>query len=114
MLMPFFLMQIMIRYPDLYVVSGGNEYEDENPAACPIIYISMMEKEILQKLLMLCHSCCINKSCVAVADIDKDGDADLFVGTLANAQAYGYPQSSYLLLNDGKGHFTMADNQLFN
>ena len=33
-----------------------------------------------------------NKSCVTVADIDKDGDIDLFVGGLANANAYGIPQ----------------------
>jgi hypothetical protein len=50
----------------------------------------------------------MNKSCVAVADADKDGDTDIFVGTLADAKAYGIPQSSHLLLNDGKGNFEIA------
>ena len=30
---------------------------------------------------------------------------DLFIGGLADAMKYGLPQSSYLLINDGKGNF---------
>ena len=68
-----------------------------------------MEKEISKNQQMHCRSILTNKSCVAVADIDHDGDTDIFVGTLADAKKYGYPQSSYLLLNDGKGNFKVAD-----
>ena len=50
-----------------------------------------------------------NKSCVAVADVNKDGNNDIFIGGLADAKKYGYAQSSYLLLNDGKGNFKPAD-----
>ena len=50
-----------------------------------------------------------NKSCVAAADIDHDGDMDIFVGNLADAVNYGLPQTSFLFINDGKGHFTLAD-----
>jgi len=50
-----------------------------------------------------------NKSCVTVADIDKDGDMDIFVGGLADDKRYGIAQPSYLLLNDGKGVFKTAD-----
>ncbi|MEO5892315.1 MAG: VCBS repeat-containing protein, partial [Ferruginibacter sp.] len=49
-----------------------------------------------------------NKSCVAAADVDQDGDMDLFIGGLANATQYGFAQASYLLLNDGLGNFTPA------
>jgi hypothetical protein len=45
---------------------------------------------------------------VSVADIDHDGDMDIFVGGLANAKKFGLPQDSYLLINDGKGNFTLA------
>jgi hypothetical protein len=52
-----------------------------------------------------------NKSCIAVADIDHDGDNDVFVGFLSNPQKFGIPQSSYLYLNDGKGKFSIADDR---
>ena len=50
-----------------------------------------------------------NKSVVCAADVDHDGDVDLFIGVNADALAYGIPQTSYLLLNDGKGNFSIAD-----
>jgi hypothetical protein len=52
-----------------------------------------------------------NKSCVAVADVDHDGDMDVFIGTLAKTEgtAFGTPMNSYLLLNDGHGKFDIAN-----
>ena len=50
-----------------------------------------------------------NKSCISVADVNHDGSNDIFIGGLADARKYGYAQSSYLLLNDGKGKFKLAD-----
>jgi hypothetical protein len=37
---------------------------------------------------------------------------DLFVGTLANSRSYGIPQTSYLLLNDSKGNFSIAGQDI--
>jgi hypothetical protein len=51
----------------------------------------------------------VNKSCVAIADVNHDGSNDIFIGGLTEAKNYGYPQSSFLLLNDGKGNFKLAD-----
>jgi enediyne biosynthesis protein E4 len=96
-------------YPDLYVVSGGNEYEDENPALKDNLYLNDGKGNFTQVLNTI-PSIAKNKSCVSAADIDKDGDIDLFVGGLANAKAYGIPQPSYLLINDGEGSFTKAGN----
>ena len=48
-----------------------------------------------------------NKSCVASADVDHDGDMDIFIGTLADPVAYGIPQTSHLLINDGDGNYNM-------
>ena len=36
----------------------------------------------------------------------NDGDIDLFVGSRSVPYSYGVTPSSYLFLNDGKGHFT--------
>ncbi|MBZ5857808.1 VCBS repeat-containing protein [Flavihumibacter profundi] len=96
---------------DLYVVAGGNEYPDGNPLLADRLYINngkgnfSLDSDALPKILT-------NKSCVSAADIDKDGDIDLFVGGLANAKAYGLPQDAYLLLNDGKGKFKVADGSI--
>ena len=97
---------------DLYVVSGGNEYADGDPNLSDKLYINNGKGhfELANNLPQLLF----NKSCVSVADINKDGSPDLFVGGLANAKIYGYPQSSYLLLNDGKGNFKLADTSTIN
>jgi hypothetical protein len=95
-------------YPDLYVVSGGNVYEDGNPALLDNLYLNDGKGVFTQSLNAIPGNA-KNKSCVSSADVDKDGDTDLFVGGLANAKAYGIPQPSYLLLNDGNGIFKQAE-----
>lgn len=93
-------------HPDLYVVSGGNEYNDNTEALSDRLYMNdgkghFTKSGSIPAILQ-------NKSCVSIIDYDKDGDQDIFVGTLANAKAFGIPQTSYLLINDGKGNFKMA------
>lgn len=95
-------------YPDLYVVSGGNEYEDGDPNLRDHLYINDSKGHFSESINGL-PAILKNKSCVAVADINKDGYNDLFIGVLSAAKKYGYEkESSYLLLNDGKSHFTIA------
>ncbi len=100
-------------YIDLYVVSGGNVYEDGNPALRDHLYLNDGKgnfKQILNAIPRIEK----NKSCVSTADIDKDGDIDIFLGGLANAKAFGIPQDSYLLLNNGKGIFSIAESTILN
>ena len=94
-------------YPDLYVVSGGNEYYDGTPVLADNLYMND-GKGHFKRTENQIPSLLKNKSTVSVSDIDHDGDADLFVGCLADARKYGIPQTSWLLLNDGKGTFTQA------
>jgi enediyne biosynthesis protein E4 len=98
---------------DLWVVSGGNEMPANDIASADRLYIndgkghfSFSPKAIPQLYE--------NKSCVTVADIDHDGDMDVFVGFLCDPQKYGLPQSSYLYINDGKGKFSIAPTQTMN
>lgn len=100
-------------WPDLYVVSGGNQYNDGNPLLNDRFYLNDGKGHLVdasEKIPAILK----NKSCVSVADIDKDGDQDLFIGGLADAQRFGIAQSSYILLNDGNGIFTIADKRTAN
>jgi enediyne biosynthesis protein E4 len=95
-------------FPDLYVVSGGNEYEDGNSNLADHLYINDGKGHFNESLHAL-PSMLINKSCVAVADINRDGFNDIFVGGLSASKRYGYSKTpSYMLMNDGKGHFNFT------
>jgi enediyne biosynthesis protein E4 len=96
--------------PDLVVASGGNEFLDNDIRLWDRLYINDGKGKFAKsKGLPFIPA---NKSCVAAADIDKDGDQDLFIGVLANSMAYGVPQSSALLLNDGNGNFKREDSRM--
>jgi hypothetical protein len=95
-------------YPDLYVVSGGNEYENGNPNLADHLYIND-GKGNFKELINTIPEIFTNKSCVAIADVNNDGSKDIFIGGFADSKKYGYAQSSYLLMNDGKGNFKLAD-----
>jgi hypothetical protein len=100
-------------YPDLYVVAGGNEPPVAPTALQDRLYLND-GKGHFRKSVNYMSQLYENKSCIAVADVDHDGDLDMFIGTLANTrgQDYGVPQTSHLYLNDGKGHFSIAEDNI--
>ncbi|MGZ3831926.1 MAG: VCBS repeat-containing protein [Mucilaginibacter sp.] len=92
--------------PDLYLACGG--YEDIMP-----------EDNVLQDELLINDGkgnfrraehalppMLTSKSCVKVADINGDGYPDLFVGGRVIPGRYPETPRSFLLINDGKGHFS--------
>jgi enediyne biosynthesis protein E4 len=98
-------------FPDLYVASGGNVYKNNNPNLADRLYINDGKghfNKSTDKLPIIA----LNKSTVSAADVDGDKDIDLFVGVLADPDAYGKPQTSYLLINDGTGKFSVADKSV--
>ena len=98
-------------HPDLYVVSGGNQDFGNNPALLDRLYLNDGKGHFTKSTNAL-PPLYANKSTVCAADVNHDGRQDLFVGSRADATAYGLPQTSYLLLNDGKGHFSAADEHI--
>jgi hypothetical protein len=93
-------------HPDLYVVSGGNEFGGTSRHLPDRLYMNDGRGNYtLSTTLPAIYE---NKSVAAAADVDQDGDLDLFVGGRAVVDSYGLTPDSYLLLNDGKGNFSIA------
>jgi len=96
--------------PDLYVASGGyGDYMPDDPLLQDRLYINdgkgnfVKSKNALPKMLS-------SKGCVKAADINGDGKLDLFVGGRVVPGRYPETPESYILINDGKGHFTDQTN----
>jgi len=86
--------------PDLYVVSGGGEFVENANEFPDRLYLNDGKGHFSKSVNMLpdLHDC---GSCVSAADFDRDGDLDLFVGTLFLPGKYPYPVSSRILVNEG-------------
>ncbi len=91
-------------HPDLYVVSGGNEFADGDAALQDRLYVNDGRGHFHRDSLALPHMA-ESGSCVVPGDFNGDGHLDLFVGRRAVARRYGLAPRSYLLENDGTGHF---------
>jgi enediyne biosynthesis protein E4 len=91
---------------DLYVVSGGYNFNPGDTELQDRLYINTNGK--FQKSPQALPTETLSGSCVRVADVDNDGDLDLFVGTRVVPGRYPESAESQLLLNDGKGTFSKA------
>ncbi|HKZ37353.1 MAG TPA: FG-GAP-like repeat-containing protein, partial [Chryseolinea sp.] len=97
---------------DLYVVSGSNEYASSSSALSDRLYLNDGVGNFKKSTQPLPTSKFESTSCVATADIDNDGDNDLFVGARLRHRNYGIPQNGYLLQNNGSGIFTNVSSKL--
>ena len=87
---------------DLYVCSGGNQYEEGSPFYQDRLYIYNEKSKSFDKKPKSLPQMFTSTSCVVSADYDKDGDLDLFVGGRQTPGKYPYPTNSYILRNDNE------------
>ncbi len=96
--------------PDLYVVSGGNEFSEMAPALQDRLYLND-GKGRFHKAIGCLPAEGASGSHVVAADFDNDGDQDVFVGGRSVPGHYGQVPESLLLRNDGTGLFTNVTDQ---
>jgi hypothetical protein len=87
--------------PDLYIASGGYENESNSPAYQDHLYINDGRGNFIEATdaIPVNHT---SKSCVRQADIDNDGDPDLFAGGKVDPWNYPGAVSSIILRNDSE------------
>lgn len=95
---------------DLLVVSGGNEFSGKSKYMKPRLYLNDGQGNF--NVLGNLPDIFLSGSCAAVSDFDNDGDPDIFIGARAVPWKYGLLPDSYILLNDGKGNYSDATQQL--
>lgn len=96
---------------DLYIVSGGNEYQETSPELQDRLLINN-GRGIFKYNAQALPEMLTSGSCVTAADIDNDGFTDLFVGGRSVPGKYPVAPRSYLLRNTGKGTFEDLTKEL--
>jgi hypothetical protein len=92
-------------FPDLYVASGGyHQYAPEDTLLQDRLYLNDGKGNFTKANAAL-PAMHVSKSCVRMADVNGDGYPDLFVGGRTIPGRYPEIPESYILINDGKGHF---------
>ena len=93
-------------HPDLYVVSGGyGKFTENDPLFQDRLYLNNGKGRFSKSLNSL-PEMRVSKSCARSGDFNGDGFPDLFVGSRVTPSRYPETPASFLLINDGKGHFT--------
>ena len=93
---------------DLYVVSGGAHLEEGHVNYQDRLYTNTGNGTFVAAAAATLPQLLISGQAVAAADVDGDGDQDLFIGGRIIPNKYPYAPKSYLLINTN-GTFTATE-----
>jgi hypothetical protein len=97
--------------PDLYVASCGYQHTPVSRLLQDRLYINQGGGKFVRDVQALPEMITCTAA-VAVGDFNGDGKPDLFVGGRLTPRSYPSPARSYILRNDGRGHFTDVTAQV--
>ena len=95
---------------DLYVVSGGNEFEANDNRYRDRLYRNVGNEDFKNITQTAVPEIFVSGSSVTSVDFDRDGDLDLFIGSRSVPGKYPVSPKSQLLRNDD-GVFQIATEQ---
>ena len=96
---------------DLYVASGGRAFSQISTDLKDRLYLN--ENSGVFEYSTETTLPVFSTGAVAAADVDLDGDLDLWVANRFDTRTYGLPVNSSLLINDGNGQFTPSATESF-
>lgn len=93
-------------FVDIYVASGGyHSFQPNDPLLQDRLYLNDGQGNF-SKVPDALPEMRVSKGGIAVNDVNQDGHPDLFVAGRVIPGRYPETPASFLLINDGKGHFT--------
>jgi enediyne biosynthesis protein E4 len=91
-------------FKDIIVGTGGSEFTGNNEKQQSRVYLNDGKAHFI-RLTDAFKGVFATVSTLQATDFNGDGFIDLFMGARSEPNAYGDTPRSYLLQNDGKGHF---------
>ena len=88
------------KYPDLLIVGGSTEFDVNSSFYRPRLYLNDGKGNFHLDNSAFSPIVRTPSKCVAVADMDGDGDMDIFIGGRVSLGTYPQPPRSYILRND--------------
>jgi hypothetical protein len=94
--------------PDLLLSSGSNEFPAGNNLYLDKLALNTADGFILGGISVEP----VSSGSACAADIDSDGDLDLFIAGRQKVGEYLHPEHSHIMFNDGQGNFSLATGRV--